>query len=147
MEDERRAAAPEEAIAEMYRGLEVFLALQALEDWNGRMTLPGRWMACAKFAIKECARVGELSRPGEITDFLTNLERHPIRTDGFIAVMCSRDRKLPPFLRHSEEYYSAMREVSGNDIPEDLAGSLRGQWLRAQRIESVAKILAEESAL
>ena len=134
-QEERRLAAA------AYSGLEVFLGLQALEDWNKRMPLPGLWMACAKFAIKESSRVDRLSRPGEIADFLSLLERHPIGTDGIIAVMSSGGHKIPPFLRRSREYYRAMREVSGHDIPEDLTGPRRGQWLRARRIESVAKIL------
>ena len=133
--DRGRTAAP------AYRGLEAFLGLEALKEWNSNMTLPGLWMACAKYAIKEGSRAWEVSRPGEIADFLTRLERHPIGVDGLVAVIHSNGEKLPAFLRNVRRYYDAMRDVSGHDIPEDLAGSKRGKWLRARRNESIVSLL------
>ena len=117
----------------------------ALMDWNGRMTLPGLWVNCAKFAIKESAGAWKISSPDETADFLTRLERSPIGTDGIAAVIHSNGQKLPPFLRRAREYYGAMRDISGHDIPESLTGSQRGKWLRARRIESVARLLQEEA--
>ena len=128
-----------------YRLMEIFSRLEALVDWNSRMTLPGLWMKCAEFAVKEGAKALEISRPGEIADFLARLERNPIGVDGIAAVILSGAQELPPFLRDADEYYSAMRGVSGHSIPEGLAGPERSKWLRARRIESVTRVLQQGS--
>ena len=117
------------------------LGLAALADWNRRMTLPNLWRVCAEFVIKEHMRVGDISKPGKITDFLTRLRPHPIGTDGMSAVTVADAQRLPPFLRDADEYYGAMDEISGNDIPENLTGPDRGHWLRTRRIEAVTRVM------
>lgn len=111
------------------------------------MRIPSRWVACAKFAAAECARISEISRPGEIADFLERLRRNPIGPDGISAIIRARGRVTPDFLANSDKYYSAMDAVSGDGIPEELAGPARGRWLRARKIEEIMRIMEKRVLL
>jgi tRNA nucleotidyltransferase (CCA-adding enzyme) len=120
------------------------LGLDALREWNKRMTLPGVWLACAKFAVTEHMRIGGISKPGKIVDFLTALRRNPIGTDGISAIVMADAHRLPRFLAEADVYYKAMDEVPGEEIPERLTGPARGEWLRRKRIEAAAKKIAND---
>ncbi|MDR3076442.1 MAG: HD domain-containing protein [Synergistaceae bacterium] len=119
------------------------LGVAALEDWNRLMTLPKLWMACAEFAITHHMRVGDISKPGKIVDFLTRLSRNPIGPDGMAAVVRADAHRLPPFLENAGEYRKAMGEVSGRNIPENLTGPARGEWLRQERIGAVMNLFGK----
>jgi tRNA nucleotidyltransferase (CCA-adding enzyme) len=124
-----------------------FWGLDALKEWNRRMTLPNLWRTCAEFAITERMRVGDISNPSEIVDFLVRLKRHPIGIDGISAVVLADAHRLPPFLADARLYYEALDEATGGGIPESLAGPARGEWLRQMRIDAVAKLIRKRGVL
>jgi tRNA nucleotidyltransferase (CCA-adding enzyme) len=117
------------------------LGLAALSEWSAKMPLPKLWLSCAEFAIREHMRARGLSKPGKIADFLARLRRHPIGEDGMAAVMMADARRAPEILNRAEEFYRAMDEVTGRDIPESLARAERGEWLRRRWAEAVARVM------
>jgi tRNA nucleotidyltransferase (CCA-adding enzyme) len=116
-------------------------ALAAIHEWNAQATLPSLWRRCAEFAVRESARVRAVTKPGEITDLIERIRRHPIGPDGIAAIMTADAGGLPSFLARAPELQEAMDDVTGDGIPENLKGPARGAWLRERRIEAVARAM------
>ena len=117
------------------------LGLKALSAWNRCMTLPSRWLKCARFAIAEHMRAPRIERPGRIADFISRLEGNPLGPDGIKTAILCDGKAIPPFLEHYEEYLQAFRSVSGKDAPPNLHGPEIGRWLRERRAQAVADLL------
>jgi tRNA nucleotidyltransferase (CCA-adding enzyme) len=121
-----------------FAALAVGLDSPALREWDA---LPSRWMRCAEFAITERARIQGIKEPGAITDFMERIRNHPLALDGIIAIASAGAGGPPPFLKRAPELLSAMNEARGDDIPDDLKGPARGEWLRHRKTESVARAM------
>ncbi|MDR1917154.1 MAG: HD domain-containing protein [Synergistaceae bacterium] len=111
------------------------LGLDALREWNRRMTLPKRWILCASCAITEHMRALVVTKPGKIVDLLYRIRGNPIGADGFSAIIRADRGHIPEFLENCERYYEVMDRVRGEDAPQNLKGPELGEWIRQRRIE------------
>jgi tRNA nucleotidyltransferase (CCA-adding enzyme) len=119
-------------------------SLDALAEWNRMTPLPALWLSCARFAMRERMRASRISKPEDLVDFLMSVRRHPIGVDGMSAIVTADASELPEALSRADEYLGAMDAISGRDIPENLAGPERGEWLRQRRIEAIARLSRNE---
>lgn len=118
--------------------------LEVLRDWNRRMTLPGRWLKCAVFAISEHMRVHVLKKPGKIVDFISSLAKHPLGPDGFSAIIRADSGRLPDVLENFEKYQQVLASVVGSKAPAGLTGAAVGAWIRQERIRKYRALLGEK---
>jgi tRNA nucleotidyltransferase (CCA-adding enzyme) len=121
-----------------FAALMIGMDAAALREWNARTPLPSRWTRCAEFAITERARVQNIREPDEIVAFMERIRNHPLALDGITAVTRADTGVTPPFLERAPKLLEAMNETSGRDIPDDLRGPARGEWLRRRRAESIS---------
>jgi tRNA nucleotidyltransferase (CCA-adding enzyme) len=124
-----------------FAALALSLGSTALRVWNARTPLPSLWMRCAELAATEGARVAGIREPYAVAAFMERIRDHPLALDGIIAIARAVAGRVPPFLERVPELLEAMDEARGDEIPDDLKGSARGDWLRNRRIEYVARAM------
>ncbi|MDR1581206.1 MAG: hypothetical protein LBS35_12695 [Synergistaceae bacterium] len=124
-----------------FAALALGLGISALREWNAVTPLPSPWMRCAEFAITERARVCGIREPEEIAAFMERIRNHPLAIDGITAIVMADAHEIPTFLEYAPKLLKAMGGVTGDDIPDDLKGPARGEWLRRRKTEAVARAI------
>lgn len=118
------------------------IGLKVLKEINDVMTLPSLWYKCAEFAIKEHMRPFKINDPSKVVDLLVRLNKHPIRYDGFAAIISADNQgELPDCLANYEEYMKAIHSSHDLKIPENLDGPKIGEWVRQKEIEAFKKAI------
>ena len=118
------------------------IGLKVLKEINDVMTLPSLWYKCAEFAIKEHMRPFKINDPSKVVDLLVRLNKHPIRYDGFAAIISADNQgELPDCLVNYEEYMKAIHSSHDLKIPENLDGPKIGEWVRQKEIEAFKKAI------
>ena len=124
-----------------FAALTLGLGSTAIRGWNALTPLPSSWMRCAEFATTERTRVRSIRQPDEIADFMERIRNHSLGLDGITAIVSADASGMPPFLERVPKLLEATAEVTGHDIPDDLKGPARGEWLRRRKIEAVARAM------
>jgi len=112
-----------------------------LDKIDRTLRLPGVWRRCAEFASLHLPDPATGKDPAVAVDTLTKLQNHPLGIDGCIAITNAEGTiNRYPFLANSELYIEVMRSVRA-ELPAGIEGKARGEWIRAQQIEAVSKLL------
>ena len=123
---------PKEILPHHY-GHEV-TGLTALDEWNKRMTLPGKWYYGAAFIIREHMRAAHLRKAGKIVDLLVNIEKNPLSIDGFCIIIRADSKVLPYYLEDIRAILKLFHKIDMQKCPEHLQGKQIAEWVRSQRI-------------
>lgn len=108
--------------------------VDALDNWNNRMTIPKLWYNCAIFVITEHMRAPLLKKTSKIVDFIVSLNKWSLKIDDFLAIIESDHGELPGYLKNAEKELALMLTVSGKNAPSELNGPAIGEWIRQERI-------------
>lgn len=115
----------------------------ALEDLSRHITLPGKWLACARFAILQHMRVTTMTKSSKIVDLIRDLVKNPLGAEGLLAVVKADKGGAPDFLVRFDEYLAAINTVDGKLAPSQLKGKEIGAWIRQEQIRAYDKRKAQ----
>lgn len=114
--------------------------LAALEQFNGRMTLPRSWHRFARFIIANHMRLPRLRRPGAVVTVIGEMQRGGFDAAEVSAVIRADHGALPDFLRRYCQYAAVLAEERVRlTFPPLLPPRERGRWLNARLADALAR--------
>ncbi len=97
-----------------------------------------KWRLAAEFAAAEHMRPTRLKQPAKIVDLLGALQKNPLGTDGFSAIVKADNHgENAECLENAEKYLAAMGKVKAEDAPKKLKGQKVAEWIRQKQIEAI----------
>ncbi len=133
---------PEVRFASLVRSIALSLECTGgLLDYVGQtIRLPNIWRRCAEFASLHLPDPSEGKNAAVAVDTLAKLQNHPIGIDGCIAITNAEGTiGSYPFLENSALYLEVMRKARA-ELPAEIEGKARGEWIRARQVEAVSKL-------
>lgn len=115
------------------------IGLDALIEWNAKMTLPIKWKKAAAFVIKEHMRTPRITKIGKIVTLLMSIEKSFLSVEEFSHIIEADSGKVLPFLKYGKELIAEMKKISGKNAPQNLNGIEIKNWIQQERIEVYKK--------
>ncbi|MBR3622184.1 MAG: HD domain-containing protein [Selenomonadaceae bacterium] len=106
----------------------------ALNEMNGRITLPHDLKKSACFVIAEHMRATRMTKPGKIVSLLTGIKKCCLTLNDFKVVIEADSGELPIFLKYGEKIIEELERVKGTNAPENLKGEQIGKWILSEQI-------------
>ena len=111
-----------------------------MDEIDRELRLPNIWRRCAEFASLHLPEPATGKAPAVAVDTLTKLQNHPIGIDGCIAITKAEGTiDSYPFLENSEMYLDVMKKAR-TELPAEIEGKARGEWIRARQIEEISTL-------
>ncbi|MDD4159792.1 MAG: hypothetical protein PHO18_02475, partial [Synergistaceae bacterium] len=133
---------PEVRFASLVRSIALSLECTEgmLDEIDRTIRLPKVWRRCAEFAYMNLPDATAGKEPAVAVDTLTKLQNHPVGIDGCIAITKAEGTiDSYPFLENSKLYLEAMKKARA-ELPPEIEGTARGEWIRARQIEEIGRI-------